>query len=98
MQIAEDTDSNNNKDSSKEEDENRIYTNFIYSIKTEVTRELYLRVIKYYMKFLDVITLTELVAKNKLQKIIEFEIKAYLIYLEKQKRFHIILNLYILLL
>lgn len=45
MQFAEEEDNNDNNNQ-------LYYTKFIYSIKTEVTRELYLKVIKYYMKFL----------------------------------------------
>ena len=84
MQIAtDDINSNNNKG----EEENKLYTNFIYSLKTEVTRELYLKCIKYYMKFVGVKTLRELVdAENKPQKIIESDIKAYLVYLRNKKK------------
>ena len=38
----------------EDQEEKRLYTNFIYSIKSEVTRELYLKCIKYYIKFLGV--------------------------------------------
>jgi hypothetical protein len=55
--------------------EDKIYTNFIYSFKTEVTRKNSMSILKYYMNFLGVTTLRELVEKS--QKIIESDIKAY---------------------
>jgi hypothetical protein len=67
------------------ESEDKLYTNFIYSIKTEVTRQNYLKLLKYYMKFLGVKTFRELI-KDKPQKIIESDIKAYLVYLRNQKK------------
>jgi len=79
MQI-EDTDSKSNKE------ENRLYSNYIYSIKTEVSRQTYIKCLKYYMKFLGVSTLRELVVEGKPQKIIESDIKEYLIYLRNQKK------------
>ena len=65
------------------QDDKTYHDNFIYSYKTEVTRETSLKVLKYYMKFLGVTTLRELVDKN--QKIIESDIKAYLVYLRNEK-------------
>ena len=56
-------------------DDDKLYNNFIYSLKSEVTKERYLINLKYYMKFLGVTTLRELV--NKPQKIIESDIKKY---------------------
>ena len=45
---------------------------FIHSIKSQITRENYLKNLKYYMKFLGVKTLRELVdTKNKPQKIMQ---------------------------
>ena len=64
--------------------EDKIYTNFIYSFKTEVTRKNSMSILKYYMNFLGVTTLRELVEKP--QKIIESDIKAYLIYLRNKKK------------
>ncbi|MGE0243605.1 MAG: hypothetical protein AB7P56_06725 [Nitrososphaeraceae archaeon] len=52
----------------------KLYSNFIYAIKTENTRKLYIKCLKYYMKFLGVNTLKEIV--DKPQKIIESDIKA----------------------
>jgi integrase len=71
-----------------QEDDNKIYyNNFIYSYKTEVTRKTSLMILKYYMKFLGVTTLRELVdPENKPQKIIESDIKAYLVYLRNEKK------------
>ena len=65
-------------------EENRFYTNFIYSIKTEGTRKNHLKFLQYYMKFLGVKTMKELVEKP--QKMIESDIKAYLVYLRNKKR------------
>ena len=65
-------------------DDDKLYNNFIYSLKSEVTKERYLINLKYYMKFLGVTTLRELV--NKPQKIIESDIKEYLIYLRNQRK------------
>jgi site-specific recombinase XerD len=62
----------------------KLYTNFIYSIKTRTTRETYLVNLKYYMKFLGVKSLKELVEKS--QKIIESDIKEYLVYLRKKRK------------
>ncbi len=84
------------KDSSAAE-EKIYYNNFVYSYKTEVTRKSSLSILKYYMKFLGVESLRELV-KNKPQKIIETDIKAYLVYLRNQKRYLIVLQFYIYLL
>ena len=77
-------------------DDDKLYNNFIYSLKSEVTKERYLINLKYYMKFLGVTTLRELV--NKPQKIIESDIKEYLIYLRIKEKYHIILQFYIYLL
>lgn len=66
-------------------EEKILYSDFIYSIKTEVSRQTYVKCLKYYMKFLGVNTLKDLIDK-KPQKIIESEIKAYLIYLRNQKK------------
>lgn len=76
--------------------EDKIYTNFIYSFKTEVTRKNSMSILKYYMNFLGITTLRELVEKP--QKIIESDIKAYLVYLRNKKRYHTILLFYICLL
>ena len=70
-------------DSSKEN--KKYYNNFIYSYKTEVTRKNSISILKYYMKFLGVESLRELV-ENKSQQIIESDIKAYLVYLRNQKK------------
>ena len=70
--------------SSSSVDDNKLYNNFIYSLKSEVTKERYLTNLKYYMKFLGTTTLSELV--NKPQKIIESDIKEYLVYLRNQKK------------
>src|SRR5215207_1545864 len=64
--------------------EDKIYTNFIYSYKTEVTRKNSMSILKYYMNFLGITTLRELVEKP--QKIIESDIKAYLVYLRNKKK------------
>ncbi len=61
------------------------HNNFIYSYRTDVTRKTSLLVLKYYMNFLGVTTLSELV-DNKPQKIIESDIKAYLVYLRNEKK------------
>ena len=82
--------------SSSSVDDNKLYNNFIYSLKSEVTKERYLTNLKYYMKFLGTTTLSELV--NKPQKIIESDIKEYLVYLRYQKKYHTILQFYICLL
>ena len=84
MQIVDTTDSIDNNNDDKEE--KKLYSNFIYSIKTEVSRKLFVRCLKYYMKFLGVSTLRELVSNDKPQKIIESDIKDYLIYLRNQKK------------
>ena len=61
-----------------------LYRNFIYSIKTRATRENYLKFLQYYMKFLDTKNLRELIEKP--QKIIESDIKEYLVYLRKERK------------
>jgi len=72
---------------SDNEQDHKLYANFIHSIKSQVTREHYWKNLKYYMKFLGVKTLRELVdTKNKPQKIIESDIKEYLVYLRTKKR------------
>jgi hypothetical protein len=53
--------------SSSSVDDDKLYKSFIYSLKSEVTKEKYLKNLKYYMKFLGVTTLRELV--NKPQKL-----------------------------
>ena len=70
--------------SSSSVDDDKINNNFIYSLKSEVTKEKYLKNLKYYMKILGIKTLRELV--NKPQKIIESDIKEYLVYLRNQKK------------
>ena len=70
--------------SSSSVDDDKLYNNFIYSLKSEVTKEKYLKNLKYYMKILGIKTLRELV--NKPQKIIESDIKEYLVYLRNQKK------------
>ena len=65
--------------------EAKLYTNFIYSIKTQITRETYLTNWKYYIKFLSVKTFRELI-ENKSQKIIESDIKENLVYLRNQRQ------------
>lgn len=42
---------------------NLLYPNFVYSIKTEITRELYLKGLKYYIKFYGVSMFKELIEK-----------------------------------
>ena len=69
----------------QQESDKNYYNNFIYSYKTEITRKHSLAVLKYFMKFLGVTTLRELV-ENKPQKIIEADIKAYLVYLRNEKK------------
>ena len=64
--------------------EDKIYTNFIYSFKTEVTRKNSMSILKYYMNFLGITTLRELVEKS--QKVIESDIKAYLVFLRNKKK------------
>ena len=64
--------------------DDKLYRNFIYSIKTRATRENYLKFLQYYMKFLDTKNLRELVEKP--QKIIESDIKEYLVYLRKERK------------
>ena len=64
--------------------EDKIYTNFIYSFKTEVTRKNSISILKYYMNFLGITALRELVEKP--QKIIESDIKAYLVFLRNKKK------------
>ena len=76
MQIVEEEEHNN-------EENRRLYSNFIYSLKTEVSRKTYLKCLKYYMKFLGVHTFKDLV--DKPQKIIESDIKEYLVYLTDHK-------------
>ncbi|HEX6293927.1 MAG TPA: tyrosine-type recombinase/integrase, partial [Nitrososphaeraceae archaeon] len=83
IEAAKKEDSNQRKE--EEENNNRLYTNFIYSIKTEVTRELYLKFMRYYMKFLGIKKYSELIV-DKPQKIIESDIKAYLVYLRNEKK------------
>jgi len=76
---------NNNSVVATDDNENKIYyNNFIYSYKTEITRKNSLSILKYYMKFLGAENLKELVEKP--QKIIEADIKAYLVYLRNQKK------------
>lgn len=64
--------------------EAKLYTNFIYSIKTQITRETYLTNWKYYIK-LSVKTFRKLI-ENKSQKIIESDIKENLVYLRNQRK------------
>ncbi len=64
--------------------DDKLYRNFIYSIKTRATRENYLKFLQYYMKFLDIQNLRELIEKP--QKIIESDIKEYLVYLRKERK------------
>ncbi len=51
------------------QEDHKLYKNFIHSIKTQVTRENYLKFLQYYLKFLGVKTLRELI-ENKPQKIL----------------------------
>ena len=67
------------------QEDHKLYKNFIHSIKTQVTRENYLKFLQYYLKFLGVKTLRELI-ENKPQKIIESDIIAYMIHLRNQKK------------
>ncbi len=41
--------------------DDKLYRNFIHSIKTRATRENYLKFLQYYMKFLDIKNLRELI-------------------------------------
>jgi integrase len=68
-----------------EESDKIYYNNFIYSYKTEITRKHSLTVLKYFMKFLGVTTLRELL-EDKPQKIIEADIKDYLVHLRNEKK------------
>ena len=69
----------------KDSEDKNYYNNFIYSYKTEVARKNSMSILKYYMKFLGITTLRELV-EGKPQKIIESDIKAYLVYLRNKKK------------
>jgi hypothetical protein len=62
-----------NSNNSNNKEEMKLYSNFIYAIKTENTRKLYIKCLKYYMKLLGANTFKELV--DKPQKIIESDIK-----------------------
>jgi integrase len=62
----------------------RLYRNFIHSLRTQSTRSSYLSNLRYYMEFLNVKTLKELI--DKPQKIIEADIKDYLVYLRNEKK------------
>ena len=74
--------------------DDKLYTNFIYSIKTRATRENYLKFLQYYMKFLDIKNLRELIEKP--QKIIESDIKEYLVYLRKERKIsYVTANMYL---
>ena len=75
----------NNTNNYNNKEENQLYSNFIYSLKTEVSRQMYIKCLKYFMKFLGVNTLRELI-EGKPQRIIESDIKEYLIYLRNQKK------------
>jgi len=69
MQIVEEEQeggkkSHNLNTTNNNDEENRIlYSNFIYSLKTEVSRKTYFKYLRYYMKFLGVNTLKDLVGK-----------------------------------
>jgi len=54
-----------NQDTQSEED---VYFNFINTLKSEVTKEIYERDIKLFMKFCEVTKLTELLAIIEPQK------------------------------
>jgi integrase len=82
--MLNDRSSNNNNNNNDKEDQ-LYYNNFIYSYKTEVTRKNSLSILKYYMNFLNVNTIRELV-EGKPQKIIESDIRAYLVYLRNEKK------------
>jgi hypothetical protein len=71
-------------DSSSSVEDHKLYRNFIHSIKTQITQENYSKYLKYYMKFVGAKTLKELV--DKPQKIIESDIKEYLMYLRTKKK------------
>jgi hypothetical protein len=58
-------------------DDDKLYRNFIHSIKTRATRE-------NSMKFLGIKNLRELIEKS--QKIIESDSKEYLVYLRKERK------------
>ncbi len=59
QQILNDNNNNNNS-------EDKIYyNNFVYSYKTEITRKNSFTILKYFMKFLGVKTLRELVDNKK---------------------------------
>ena len=74
--------------------DDKLYRNFIYSIKTRATRENYLKFLQYYMKFLDIKNLRELIEKP--QKIIESDIKEYLVYLRKERKIsYVTANMYL---
>ena len=79
---------NDNDNGNVNSDEDKIYyNNFVYSYKTEITRKNSFTILKYFMKFLGVKTLRELVDnKKKSQQIIESDIKAYLVYLRNEKK------------
>ena len=66
------------------EKNDELYKNFIYSIKTEVSKQMYIKCLKYYMNFLNVTSLNELIVTP--QKLIEADIKDYLVYLRTQKK------------
>ena len=80
-------------DSSSPEDHN-LYRNFIHSIKTQITRENYSKYLKYYMNFIEIKSLKELV--DRPQKLIESDIKEYLVYLRTEKKIsHSSANMYL---
>ena len=78
---------NKNNDNNSVIEDKIYYDNFVYSYKTEITRKNSFRILKYFMKFLSVKTLRDLVDnKKKSQQIIESDIKAYLVYLRNEKK------------
>jgi hypothetical protein len=79
MQVLNNDGFNNNNE------DKTCYNNFYYSYKVEVTRKNSLSILKYYMNFLGIKNISELV-RNKPQKIIESDIKAYLVYLRNEKK------------
>ena len=84
QQLLQESEQKQGQQISLSSDDDKLYRNFIHSIKTRATRENYLKFLQYYMKFLDIKNLRELIEKP--QKIIESDIKEYLVYLRKERK------------
>jgi integrase len=81
------TESNNNNNNNNNDKNEILYRNFINALKSKTTKEDYTRRLKYFLEFLGYLDgqYSAMVDPNKDKKMIEADIKSFLVFLREKK-------------